>query len=201
MRVFLDDQPCPNDAKTVGEAIAACATVAEQRGRYVVEVLVDGNHWTNEQLGSADLTSAVAGEVRTSSAEPVDLVAGTFQEAAEALDDAREIQNDAAALLQRDEQTQAMQRLGEAFTIWISVQQAVEQGSQLVGLDLDQLKVDNQPVQQIISELGEHLRSLRTQIESADHLGVADTLLYELPRVIDQWRGLLDELQQHVRKG
>lgn len=200
MRVFLDDKPCDIQADNVGEAIAQCAAMAEDDGRYVVEVVVDGDQWNNEKLDSSESRAVVADELRLSTAEPAALVGQTFADAASALNDARTMQDDAAALLQRDDQPAAMTQLGEAFTIWMSVQQAVVQGSQLVNLDLDQHSVDGRPVQEIIGELNERLQSLRDQLESNDTVGVADTLLYEMPDVIHQWRAMLEELQQIVQE-
>ncbi len=199
MRVFLDDQPCNSNAASIGDAIAACAAMAEERGRYVVEVVVDGTRLTSEHLESQELTSAKASEVRLSSAEPAELVSGTFAEAADALEEARAIQNDAAAMLQRDTQPQAMEKLGEAFAIWMSVRQAVQQGAQFAGLDLDTCSVNDQPASETVANLSKQLESLRTQLENGDTVGVADTLLYELPDVIDQWRALLNHLREAVR--
>jgi hypothetical protein len=200
MRVYLDEKPCELDAPSVGDAIAACAAMAEDHGRFVVEIMVDGKQWTSEQLERANLTTATADEVRLITAQPADLVAQTFAEAATALDDARTLQDDAAALLQQDDQAAAMGKLGEAFTIWMSVQQAVVQGSQLVNLDLDQCSIEECSAQQVISELSTRLQSLRDQLTNRDHVGVADTLLYELPEVINQWQRMLEILQQHVQE-
>lgn len=200
MRMYLDDQPCTANAETVGDAIAAGSAAAEEQGRCVVEVIVDGALWTNEQLEQVGLTQAKAGEVRMISARPAELVGQTFADAATALDDALLLQNDAAALLQSDDQDAAMKRLGEAFAIWGSVQQALVQGSQLVGLDLDQCDVDGKTVQEYVVVLSRQLQNVLTQLEQHDFVGVADTLLYDLPEVVDQWRELLGSLQTLIEE-
>ena len=46
MRVLLDDIPCDVTATTVSQAIEAAAVVANNKGRLIVEVSVDGSQWT-----------------------------------------------------------------------------------------------------------------------------------------------------------
>ena len=50
MRVMLDNETCSIEAQNLGEALAAASHLAEDQGRLVVEVLVDGNLLTNDQL-------------------------------------------------------------------------------------------------------------------------------------------------------
>ena len=63
MRVLIDNSPCAVDADSVGEAVAAAASVAEKSGRMIVEVIVDGDHWTEAQITSASCASQSAEEV------------------------------------------------------------------------------------------------------------------------------------------
>ena len=53
MQVLLDDIPTDIAAQTVGEAIDAAADLADGRGRLIVDVSVDGTHWTQSELASA----------------------------------------------------------------------------------------------------------------------------------------------------
>lgn len=198
MRMYLDNEPCTGEASTVGDAIAVCSAAAQEQGRCVVEVIVDGSALTNEQLGHEDLVSATAGEVRMISAEPTELVCQTLADSAAALEEARTLQDDAAALLQSGDSEDAMDRLGEAFSIWISVQQAVMQGSQLVGLDLDACSVAGKPLLEYITALTTQLEAIQEQLENDDLVGVADTLLYDLPQVVEQWRQMLESLQRTI---
>ena len=50
MRVILDNETCSIEAQNLGEALAAASHLAEDQGRLVVEVLVDGNPLTDAQL-------------------------------------------------------------------------------------------------------------------------------------------------------
>jgi hypothetical protein len=196
MRVTLDEQPCAIDAESIGDAIGSAAALAEERGRVIVEVIVDGNSWDQDQLGSSELRAGRADHLDLVTADLGELVHETLRDAAAALDDADRLQREAAELLQSDQAQIAMVRLGEAFGIWQSVQQAVAICGDALQVDLTALKVADNPLQQSVVRLDEQLQSLRTALENKDMVSLADMLLYELPEVVAEWREVLDTLQQ-----
>ncbi len=124
MQVLLDENVCDVVAGTVAEAIAACATLAQAQGRLIVDVHVDGTRWSEQQLESSE-RQATAEIVELTTADPSQLVLQTFDDATEALTDADELQHEAAELLQSDQRTICMDKLGEALSIWLTVQQAI----------------------------------------------------------------------------
>lgn len=198
MQVFLDDKPCDIRADCIGDAIAALAAIAEDDGRMIVDVQVDGDAWGEAQLNDRASVNATADEVRLRSAEPRALVAQTLADAADALHDANTLQTDAAELIQSDDQKQGMSKLQDAISIWLGVEQAVTKGTELVGLDLDSCRVGERPAQAYVDRLNTQLTIVRNQLEAGDHLGLADTLLYDLPEIVEEWRTLLKQLQQQV---
>ena len=100
--------------------------------------------------------------------------------------------------MQADQHVAAMDRLQQAIAIWQAVQQAVVKGAQLVGLDLDTIEVDGTPMQTAIDRLGERLRMIRSALTANDPVGLSDTLLYEMPEVIVEWRALLTHVRVQV---
>ena len=200
MQVLLDENVCDVVARTVAEAIAACATLAQAQGRLIVDVHVDGTRWSEKQLESSERQTATAEIVELTTADPSQLVLQTFDDAAEALTDADELQHEAAELLQSDQRTICMDKLGEALSIWLTVQQAIVKGSQVVGLKLDDITVDGTPIVSSITRLNEQLRMLRTSLEQEDQIALADALLYEFPDVVREWRGILQHLRTMVEQ-
>ncbi len=200
MQVLLDENVCDVAAGTVAEAIAACATLAQAQGRLIVDVHVDGTRWSEQQLESSERQTATAEIVELTTADPSQLVLQTFDDAAEALTDADELQHEAAELLQSDQRTICMDKLGEALSIWLTVQQAIVKGSQVVGLKLDDIAVDGTPIVTSITRLNEQLQMLRTALEQEDQIALADALLYEFPDVVREWRGILHHLRTMVEQ-
>ena len=198
MQILLDENVCDVAAETVEEAIAVCANLVEAQGRMIVDVHVDGARWSEEELGSTENQSTTAQVVELTSADPAQLVVQTFQDAAEALTDADELQQEAAQLLQSDQRTICMDKMGEALSIWLSVQQAIVKGSQVIGLQLDEVTVDGTPIVTSIVQLNEQLRMLRTALEQDDQIALADALLYEFPDIVREWQGILEHLQTLV---
>lgn len=200
MRVMLDGRECDVNTQgdSVAEVVAACAAIAERDGRMIVDIIVDGASWTAEDVEAAERDGASAKEVMLTSAEPHALVSSMFSEAADALTDACSFQEQAAQQLQADQKNEAMLSLNEALGIWVSVQQAVSQGAMLLRMSIDDLAIDGTPAEEVIQRLEQQLLALFRQLEADDTVGLADTLLYEMPDVAEQWRGLLHEMQRRL---
>ena len=196
MQILLDDIPCDVEARTVGEAIEGGADLARDRGRLIVDVTVDGSRLSETDIESARQQTRTAQIVRLVSADPVELVRQTLNDAREALSEADGLQREAAELLQSDQRTVSMDKLTEAISIWLCVQEAVIKGTQLIGLDLDAEPADGEEdLPDAIRRLREQLDAVRRGLQDKDEIGLADTLLYEFPQVIEQWQRLLGDLQ------
>jgi hypothetical protein len=199
MKILLDDMPCDFNAATVGEALDAASTLAEQKGRLIVDVSVDGTSWTESELSRPECTSGGADVVRFTSAAPLELVRQTFADAEDALIEADELQRETAELLQADQRAVSLDKLNEAISIWLQVQEAIVKGSQLVALDLDTVPLER-PIGESINGLNERLEQVRGALAQGDVIALSDTLLYEFPAVIQEWRGILQELQHNLER-
>ena len=145
--------------------------------------------------------SVAHGITKLASANPAHLVAQTFQDASEALRTVDLLQQDAAQLLQSDQTAPALERLGEAISIWMSVQQALTMGLQLVQIDPASVRgKDASPLSldDMIGELNAHLRQMHASLQGGDSVALADALMYEMPPVVLQWRELLDSLRAQL---
>lgn len=198
MELMLDDQPCDVCARTVGEAIDAGAELAQTRGRLVVEVFVDGSPWNAEMLSSPDRFTAVAETVRLVTAEPRGLVMQTLQQAASALAEADDLQRSAAEAMQAGEHPESLKQLNEAISIWLSVAEAIVRSAQILGLSLDEIAVGEIPIIDSVRRLHDWLRVIHNALADRDQIGLADTLLYELPEVVGEWQAILAELELRV---
>ena len=199
MRLLLDEQPCEVQASSIGEAIRGAAALAEHRGRLIVEVIVDGDRWDEGQLGSEEACAGLAEEIRCTSAARDALVARTLADAADALTRADELQREAAELIQADQEAPAKARIGEAVNIWLSVLEAAARSAEAMQLDLDTFRVAGEPLPESIKRLKERLQSLQAALQTDDPVAISDTLLYELPDVVTEWREILNDMQDHIQ--
>ncbi|MHC5022610.1 MAG: hypothetical protein ACYTGG_01690 [Planctomycetota bacterium] len=199
MQIILDQRACDLDASSVGEAIAGAAALAEQDGRMIVDIYVDGTRWTEEDLAAASRAEDRADEVRLVSADRCELAHDVFADAAVALGEASDLQRAAAELFQADDTVTGMQKLETAIGIWMSVSRAVELGASVTGADLETIRAGDQPATSVVNGLANRLKDLFAAMESQDHVRLADILLYEMTPVVDGWQELLVTLQQHAK--
>lgn len=192
MRVLLDDTPCDIDAQGLGPAISAAATLAEQQGRMIVEVRVDGETWTAEQLDGLAEHAQTVDEVHLRTADTDELIQQTITESIQTLDGIDTLQREAAVLIEGDRIEAAMKPLSDALTGWSGVQQAVSMIAATLEIDLDRIQVDEIAVPVIVTELNQQLQVVAHALANQDPVGLADTLQYELPAVVQQWRDLLN---------
>lgn len=200
MRVFLDEQLCETAADSVAKAIASAAALAEKQGRMVVEVMVDGDCWTDEQIAAASSSDTGAEEVKLRTAVPAQLVCQVLRDAEAVLAEADYLQEKAAELIESGQQEEARERLNEALTIWVNVQQAISMSSEIMGWNLEQETGGPDSPAAIIDNLNGHLKLLRQALEANDPVGLIDSLRFDFPEVISRWRKLLSDLAERAEE-
>lgn len=199
MRVTMDDHPCGVDGDSIGSVLSRAAEKAEAAGRIIVEVHVDGVTWGEDELGSEERCGGSAELIELISADRTDLVCTALADAGAALGEIDEMQRSAAESLQVGETATGMQTLGEALELWLLVRRGIGMSLDTVGVSLSDVAHEGEPVEKSVTALEEQLRGVRDALANRDGIALADTLLYELPDVIQHWRRVLDTLQTHVR--
>ncbi|MHC4989414.1 MAG: hypothetical protein ACYTGC_00395, partial [Planctomycetota bacterium] len=201
MHVLIDGQRSELQADTVSAVLSAAADAAKQRGRIIVEVEVDGELTTGAALDAIFDGQTRAEEIRLSTADLTEQVRRALSAAQTELSSVDELQCQAAELIEGGQTAAAFQRLGEALEIWQRVQEAISIGSSLMELPLHELMVNGEPGSDLVERLGRHLRVMLQSLKTDDPIGLSDTLLYEMPPVIQDWRDLLSDLKRMSGKG
>lgn len=199
MRILLDGKPLENvTAESVKEAIDVAANITRERGRMIVEVIVDGKKLNEEQIEDELAGSSPAEEVQFNSADSRKLVSSAFQDSIDALAEADNFQREAAELIQADRTPEAMEKLNHAILIWQSVQKAVMIGVEIVTVDPGDEKNLEVSITGAIERLNRQLTTIKDGLNSDDPIGISDALLYDLPEVVQEWRSLLHELSERA---
>lgn len=196
MPIFLDDQELDLEMTELGLTLQAVTQQLEPQGRVIVEVILDGLSLVGDQLVQASNQAIHDSELRLYTANPLELAVSVLQQVQQRLDEAGKAQADAAALLQRDQPGQAMNRLAEALQVWQQVQQAVLHSSQLVGMDLAGRTFEGQPMTAATDGLLAQLEELRDKIQGGDTVALADALQYEWPPTVERWQRLIGQIIQ-----
>lgn len=198
MRILLDDRDTGISAHTIGEAVAGAATMAERDGRQVVDVYVDGEEWTEEELASPDRLRQAADEVRVTSVRPAELVRETFVHAAQALLEAEQMQRNAAKLMRADAAKDGLDALMQALGVWVNIHKATVQGIQFARIDPRTVSTPEGTFEEATADLNRKLVALRDAMQSGDTVAVCDCLLYEFPGTTKRWAGMLAELARRA---
>ncbi len=194
MTIHLDDNLVQWQGETLGEILQAAQDAVASTGRIVVEISVDGQALLEDQIQQRQDEPVGNLPIRFISAHPRELAIDALNETCLLLDQARTLHAEAAELLRQDKTTEAMAQMAQLFGLWQQTQAAVLQSVQLVGLDLTNKKLDDEPVVDLIRNLADQLKELRDLLGSADVLGLADAMAYEWPQTLDQWQHLIGEL-------
>lgn len=194
MRVLLDDQPCSTSATTIGEAVAVAADAAEQAGRLVIEVLVDGSSLSEEDLQENGRLANSAEEVQLLTTTMNELLRDTFVHAAEALADADTVQKEAAEFIQSGRQNEGMQNLLAALETWGGIRDAVVKGLGLADISPEDVTIEGIGLPDAIGRLQIRLGGLKEAMVAEDVSATCDCLLYDLPESTTEWRTILSGL-------
>jgi len=198
MDIYLDNAPLDVPVGPLGRMLDSARSTLPEAGRMIVEVRLDGEALSSEQLEQQATVEPTAEEVQFITAAPAQLAREALHEVADALNRAVEQQQQAAEALQQDRTQEAMDPLREVIRIWSQTQQAVVQSAALLGVDLDAMSLDADTPPDLIAATGEHLRAVRDQMQQQDWLALADTLGYDLAELVPRWHALLEALGQRA---
>lgn len=199
--IYLDDQPVELGGEDLGAVVAAARVRLEPLGRLLVEVQWDGCTLGPDEISARRGESVAEAQVRLYSADPGELVCQALEQIRCELGHAGELQAEAAEMLQQDRQKEAMRSLGESLQSWQKVQQALIACADLLGLKLEEVRVDGLPLEEAAESLIERLKGLRDLIVNRDTVGLADALAYEWPAITQQWdRFVGDWIERLVRE-
>jgi hypothetical protein len=201
MRILIDNQPCPITASCLGEALAAGNNIAEEQGRLIVEVHVDGTLLSDSDLQETERLKSDPNEVELKTTTALALLSETFARAAETIREAEKIQHQAADQLRSGSVVDGMRSLSIALESWMSVHEAVIKGLTLAGENPEILNVDGVLLPEASDALHGRLSDLRTAIAAEDSSAICDCLLYEFPTISAVWATLLSGLARRYHAG
>lgn len=189
MNVFLDGERVPGAHTDLATAMSASRSIAESRGRILIEVKADGKAIPDSILESPAAASHTSyNELHFQTAEPRQLVRTTLLGAVDLLEDIRAGQSAAAEFFQTGDSGQAFEHLQNVLTNWQIVQSVVTSGSQLLHLSLtDPSLGGGVSFDQLGASLSKEMTAVRSSLAAQDHSAVADSLAFDLSKNVDAW--------------
>ncbi len=102
---------------------------------------------------------------------------------------------EAAELLQLNQVTKAMEKLGHCLTTWNSAQESVVKIGQLLRIDLEKLRIQGRSLINILADFTAQLRQIRDTLSDRDFVSLSDVLLYETTETNHRWNAVLQALR------
>ena len=198
MRVYLDNEPVTVARPTFAAAVAEARRLAEKNQRVIVEATLDGLAVPDDALIEPPDEEYPDSELRFVTEEPVELIRRTLGQVAESLDGTKEQQARAAQLIQTGKLDEAMRNLSSSLTSWSQVQQVVTNSLMLLGLSLEELKINQTPVSESVNSLAGRLGELKRSIGAQDWSGLADALAYDMQDQAETWKRVLIGLSEII---
>ena len=199
MAVLIDGKLVEINGANLNDVLSEASRHLEPAGRVVVKVEVDSESLDSATLEARRQDSVAGCELRLTSVEPQEIVLEVLHDVSASLATVRQDQRTTAELLQQDDQAQALQRLAAIIGTWQQVQQGVIQSLSVSQIDVEELKVGDRDVTELLNSLADGLRSLRDQLAAHDTVALADALLYEWPAIFDQWNLLVSAVIDAVK--
>ncbi len=136
--------------------------------------------------------------IQIESADPREMALDALSAMEEALGQADAAREKVSDLLGQNQTQAAMSQLGACLGTWQQAQQCVADSAQLVGIDLEEIKVEGEELSAIVSRFGQQLKEIRRALQDQDYVALGDVLRYELGETGRQWRGAVMTLSTAV---
>jgi hypothetical protein len=199
MPVTIDDAEI--DAATLGlQTVGQVLSHAARDNRLVTQLLIDGQV---PDLGLLDALRQEPVSDRTvfiETATALSLALDALEAMATETDNAQRLQSEAVDLLEKNDTTGALQRLGGCFTIWQSSRETVQKVAALMGIDLDGVMIRNTPLPAVMGKFGDQLRQLRSALEAGDFVLLMDVVGYEMADTVADWREIARLMTETLRE-
>ncbi len=205
MSLYLDNQLLPTDeladGATVGQVLELARAEAARTRSLIVAIQC------NQEVVPADRLEWML-QQPARDFERIDLTTGHPKDVVlEALEQTQAMFGQTFPLVKRTSDdlssgriSEAMQTFTSCVSAWGCTHEAVVQSARLLGVDFEQLHVNDQPVSFWLERLAARLADVKSAIEARDHVQLCDILRYELDETLREWEGILDGFIEHVRR-
>jgi hypothetical protein len=197
MSVTVDHEPLAAEAlglTTVGEVLSHL----RRDNRLITNLLIDGEEPDLGRIGTVRQSPLTGHTVFIETAEPRQMALEVIEAVETQLKEADRLKSDAVELLQRNQPVKAMEKLSGCFTTWQTAQESIRKVSQLLKIDLDQVRVAGRSLSALMQDFASQLRQIKASLEQRDFVTLSDILTYEATETSTQWRMALASVRDVI---
>jgi hypothetical protein len=197
MPVTVDHSPLLAEElglRTVGQVL----THLKRENRLVVHVLIDGHEPDLGRLTDVRRSALKDHQIFIETADPHEMALDVLQQVEVQLGEADRIKSEAAKLLQNNQNVRAMEKLSGCLTTWQHAQESVLGTARLLNIDLEQVRVGDRTLTELVLEFAEQLKQIKSSLENRDFVTLADLLIYETTQTSADWRAALCAMRKMI---
>jgi hypothetical protein len=132
-------------------------------------------------------------------ADPRQAALEALKQVDEQLNQADQLKTETADLLRASQWTPALNKLTRCLQCWLDTQQAVSGVARLVKIDLETLRIADQPLSLQLTQFADQLRQIQSALQAGDLVGLTDLLVYETADTSSQWRGAVEAVRMAIK--
>ncbi len=197
MPVTVDHSPLLAEElglRTVGQVL----THLKRENRLVVHVLIDGHEPDLGKLTDVRRSALKDHQIFIETADPREMALDVLQQVEVQLGEADRIKSEAAKLLQSNQNVRAMEKLSGCLTTWQHAQESVLGTARLLNIDLEQVRVGDRTLTELVLEFAEQLKQIKSSLENRDFVTLGDLLIYETTQTSADWRAALYAMRKVI---
>ncbi len=184
------------DAEQVGLCTVGQVLSHLQRdNRLVVNLLIDGEEPDLSLMGTLRRQPLGDHTLYIETAAPREMALEVLAEVEHQLSEADRLKADAIDLLQKNAVERALQKLSGCFSTWQHAHESVLKIAELLRIDLEQIRVDQHSLNEMVKEFAVHLRNIKSALENRDYVSLSDILTYEATETNDRWRMAIEAIR------
>jgi hypothetical protein len=197
MPVTVDQTPLRTDElglSTVGQVLAHLT----KGNRLVVNILIDGQEPDLDRIGDVRRSAIGDRSIFIETADPRQMAAEVLDQVSAQLDQADQMKNEAADLLQKNQASKAMQKLAACFAAWQHAQDSLSGAAQIMKIDLQDIRLSTGPLSDLLAQVADQLKMIKSALENRDYVTLTDLLVYDTTQITAQWREAIDALRTAI---
>jgi hypothetical protein len=197
MPVTVDQAPLSTDElglRTVGQVLAHLT----KGNRLVINILIDGEEPDLDQIGDVRRSAIGDRTIFIETADPRQMALEVLEQIAAQLDEADQMKNEAADLLQKNQASKAMQKLAGCFAAWQHAQDSLSGAAQITKINLESIRAGDRPLSSLLADVGNQLKMIKSALENRDNVSLTDLLVYDSTQISTQWRQAIEALRAAI---
>jgi len=198
MAVTVDSEPLKAEELglyTLGQVLSHL----KRANRLVVHVLIDGQEPNLDRLVEIRKSAVSNHTVFIETTEPKAMAIEILGEVEKQLGEADRLKSEATTLLQKNQNVKAMEKLSGCFVTWQNAQESLQGTAQLLNIDLNQILVADRKISEILSEVADQLKQIKSSLENRDFVTLSDLLIYETTETTSQWQQAVGAMQKLIQ--